>query len=169
MTLVIYNGSYFSPRRSLLCPKHAKNDSFCTKKKEKEKRKKKTTTTPSGFSWKKITLSKLANENALLPSHFFVASPQKPYLHLQENRPSKFTQIAFLTQLWEPSLHSSISTHCFPSPEKPLAQTHLYDPSVLRHSTPFALRSQGCCFFEHSLTSSQVRPSPSKPLLQWHS
>ena len=41
MTLVIYNGSYFSPRRSLLCPKHAKNDSFCTKKKEKKKRKKK--------------------------------------------------------------------------------------------------------------------------------
>ena len=37
MTLVIYNGSYFSPRRSLLCPKHAKNDSFCTKKKEKKK------------------------------------------------------------------------------------------------------------------------------------
>ena len=94
MTLVIYNGSYFSPRRSLLCPKHAKNDSFCTKKKEKKNNK-----TPSGFSWKKITLSKLANENALLPSHFFVASPQKPYLHLQENRPSKFTQIAFLTQL----------------------------------------------------------------------
>ena len=47
----------------------------------------------------KITLSKLAKEKALLPSHFFVASPQKPYLHLQENRPSKFTQIAFLTQL----------------------------------------------------------------------
>ena len=37
MTLVIYNGSYFPPRRSLLCPKHAKNDSFCTKKKEKKK------------------------------------------------------------------------------------------------------------------------------------
>ena len=165
MTLVIYNGSYFSPRRSLLCPKHAKNDSFCTKKKKKKNN---NNNTIRIFMEKNYSI-KTCQWNALLPSHFFVASPQKPYLHLQENRPSKFTQIAFLTQLWDPSLHSSISTHCFPSPEKPLAQTHLYDPSVLRHSTPFALRSQGCCFFEHSSTSSQVRPSPSKPLLQWHS
>ena len=52
------------------------------------------------FVEKKLLYQKLPmTENALLPSHFFVASPQKPYLHLQENRPSKFTQIAFLTQL----------------------------------------------------------------------
>ena len=60
-------------------------------------------------------------------------------------------------------LHSSMSSHWNPEPEKPVLHSHLYDPSRL---VQFAFSSH---WFpsKHSFTSWHSNPVPVKPVLHW--